>query len=271
MLRIIKRNILLKFLILIAIMWLTTTNLFSQGFKGIIPLQSTCEDVKRVLRVSECKYPKSDYVLPEMEVGINFAVEKPSKSTRRCWRVTPRTVISVSVRLRKPIPLSKFEYPLEYLVGPLEDDGTFYYTNKEKGINVTVSGNEIYFIDYGPLEADYKSLTYPCKSPDAGDDFDQPTLAINRYWNLPLKKEKQKFKEIIHGLRQLIVAYPQTQIYIVYFYKSKSDIKSGKTQAIRAKRYLETNGFKNNTIKVFNGGKEDKSEIVIYVYDTLNY
>jgi hypothetical protein len=64
-------------------------------------------------------------------------------------------------------------------------------------------------------------------------------------------------------LRQYRVS-PKTQIYLVYFYSNRQDIKSGIEQANSAKGYLKLSGIEPERIKIFNGGKEDKSEIVIY-------
>ena len=45
---------------------------FGQGWRGIIPLHSTCDDVKRVLDVDKCEYPNSTYQLENETVTIRF-------------------------------------------------------------------------------------------------------------------------------------------------------------------------------------------------------
>ena len=58
----------------------------SNCWRGITPLQSTCEDVKKVLKVDRCTVPISEYTLPDFRVMVKFENES-CDSEPRAWRV----------------------------------------------------------------------------------------------------------------------------------------------------------------------------------------
>src|SRR3989442_384516 len=71
---------------------LTTTS-FSQskGWRGIVPLHSTCEDTKRLLGITKCE--TNSYDLKDARVFIWFS-KKPCVDG---WNVPPGTVTSIEV------------------------------------------------------------------------------------------------------------------------------------------------------------------------------
>ena len=105
-------------------------------------------------------------------------------------------------------------------------------------------------------------------SEDAMDEVEVPSEALqfDRYWNLTPKKEKAHIKEITPVIKQQEENYGRSvKIFLVYYYSQENDKHLGLTQATQAKKYLEANGIKSEKIKIIDGGKEDKSEIVIYL------
>ncbi|MCA1624014.1 MAG: hypothetical protein LC778_09485, partial [Acidobacteria bacterium] len=170
----------------------------------------------------------------------------------------------ISVSLYKPYPLAEFEYELKYVQGPFGDISTVAYENVEKGVWVFSNQGLVRSIIYRPTQKEREQFSYPCKSPDAGDDVELPPYWFDRYWNLPSKKEKQRLKQITDKESRRAEG---KQIYLVYYYKNEKDKESGLTQANRAKTYLELAGISLDKIKVVNGGKENKSEIVVYLVD----
>jgi len=43
-----------------------------QDWRQLVPLPSTCEDIKRILKIEKCTFPVSNYDLPDFEVNISF-------------------------------------------------------------------------------------------------------------------------------------------------------------------------------------------------------
>ena len=55
------------------------TPAYAKEWRGLIPLKSTCEDVKRILGVDKCVVPESTYELSNYRVIIRFAQNKSCK------------------------------------------------------------------------------------------------------------------------------------------------------------------------------------------------
>lgn len=58
------------------LLWLLTMP-FNQPncWRGLTPLRSTCDDVKKVLSIVECSKPITNYTSPELEVMITEGLE----------------------------------------------------------------------------------------------------------------------------------------------------------------------------------------------------
>ncbi|MEZ5421576.1 MAG: hypothetical protein R2682_00605 [Pyrinomonadaceae bacterium] len=136
----------------------------AQGFKGLIPLESTCEDVKRVLNVEKCTVPFSVYFLKDYMVGVHFKTETPSEDEKWCYKVPVGTVTSLTVSYNKPFPLKDFEYRLEYAEGPFGDVDTTAYKNEEKGVSVFVNLGRINTANFMPTPDQRKKYAYDCRS-----------------------------------------------------------------------------------------------------------
>lgn len=240
---------------------LTSHFVKAQGYNGIIPLQSKCEDVKRALKVKECSFPVSEYRFERFRISIWFTKNTPDKKDRICWNVPTGTVTSIRVSYNTPIPLSKFEPSLKRVKGPIDDIFTDLYENKEKSLEAYVNNEFVNHVVYLPSELDRKTLSYACNSLDEGDKIELPSTWLERYWNIPKKKEEEILNYTIVSLNNNPIC---NQIYIVYFYKSETDKMEGLKQAERAKIYLENQGISSDKIKIINGGKGEKSEIVLY-------
>lgn len=259
----------LIYFFLIALMYLSLTTLTkSQGFKDIILMQSKCEDVKRILNVKECTYPQSKYEKENFHIRIQFTKKEPTKNDKICWNVPAGTVLSLKVSYKMPISLSEFEYPLKYVKGPVNDIFTMIYENKERSIEAHVINNYITSVFYLPTEADYKKFSYSCNSPDEGDNVELPDKWIECYWNISPKEEEKILKYSIEVLSESVL---NEGIYIVYYYKNKNDKIIGFEKAKRAKKFLENNGLVSEKIKIFNGGREKKSKIVLYPVRRISF
>jgi hypothetical protein len=137
----------------------------AQGFKGIVPLESTCDDVKRILQVRTCALPTSVYYLEGFVVTAHFTKAKPSKGDKNCFRVPAGIVSSLVVSYHKPFPIKDFEYELKFSQIMSSDIETATYENSEKGIVAQVDGNGLVeTVLFGPAPKRFQELSYNCKS-----------------------------------------------------------------------------------------------------------
>lgn len=109
----------------------------AQGFKGIVPLESTCEDIKRILRVEKCDFPQSIYRLKEYTVSVSFYENKPiGKNKDLCYQIPAGRVIGLTVSYNKHIRIAEFEYELKFAQKLNNDIDTEVYKNEANNVSV---------------------------------------------------------------------------------------------------------------------------------------
>src|SRR5947207_3997689 len=72
------------------------------GFKGIVPMKSTCYDVKTVFN-GNCDVASESFKFPFEKVEIEYTTEKCQKLYGKKWNVPIGTVITLTRFFRKPI------------------------------------------------------------------------------------------------------------------------------------------------------------------------
>lgn len=143
------------------------TLLSAQGFKGIVPLESTCEDVKRILKVENCTFSLLSRDWTKDWVSVTFATAKPDKTQQLCYKVSVGKVISITVSYNEPILLSEFEYELKYVEGPFGDINGYSYQNSDKGVSGLVhedmfGDKRIHEAHFGPNFEQHRKFSYEC-------------------------------------------------------------------------------------------------------------
>lgn len=128
--------------ILICITTIGSKTVQAQKYREIIPLISTCKDIKKILDVQECKYPYSNYEFTDFGITINFSTEENQ------WKIEKGIVTEAIIVLKKAIKLQEFEKNLtDYKIVPDEDlPDIKLYINDKLGIRLTVEvfSNEKY-------------------------------------------------------------------------------------------------------------------------------
>ena len=122
-------------------------------WRGIIPLKSSCEDVKRILNVKKCEFPTSSYEFPDSRVVVNF-------STCTCcegWRVRRGTVTSLGVYPLKKQQLEELSLDSGYeRIVDEEIVGGERFVNASKGVNVYSLHGSVLEIIFYPAATDEK-------------------------------------------------------------------------------------------------------------------
>jgi len=157
-----KKKLRLNFLLLILMLFSSYTLLSAHGFNGIIPLKSTCEDVKRILKVEKCEFPYSLYFLKDFTISIYYTKEKPSETDKVCYKVPAGRVSSIRVSYNKQFPIKDFEYNVKYAEGPFGDIGTIAYENLEKGVSVFTVDGVVGTAFFKPTLKQHRKFSYSC-------------------------------------------------------------------------------------------------------------
>lgn len=101
-----------KLLILVFFLAAVESICLAQGWQGIQPLQSTCDDVKKALKVDKCEYPDSIYRLPDETVTVRFVTcpcPITCDSAYGGWNVPFSTVAGIIRELHKPFSVTNFD------------------------------------------------------------------------------------------------------------------------------------------------------------------
>ena len=157
-----KQKNLLPLLLLLGVCCSTAS---AKGWKGIEPLRSTCEDVKRALKVDQCASPMSVYNLPEFRVVIFFSEARNCKKPRG-WRVPPGTVLSLTVSPTREMLPSEMGIDLTNYkkLGDRDLVGAEGYESSEEGISVELFNGFVQDIFFGPTIMDEKLRCKPLKT-----------------------------------------------------------------------------------------------------------
>lgn len=82
--------------LMLAVVLLITWNNQHNCWRGLTPLHSNCDDVKRALSVEQCSTPMSFYTLPDFRVMIELVNETCDKNPN-AWHVSPGTVTAITL------------------------------------------------------------------------------------------------------------------------------------------------------------------------------
>lgn len=140
-----------------------TTEVRPQGFRGIVPLESTCDDVKSVLGVESCDRQQSTYFLKDVVVTVTFVTDSPDTNEKLCYRVPVSAVRSIIVSYNRPLNIEELEYELKLEKEPFGDDNATLFVNKEKGVTVYVYSGMIRTAIFGPTPKQHINLSRRCK------------------------------------------------------------------------------------------------------------
>jgi hypothetical protein len=148
--------------LLLAVILLLTWNGKSNCWRGLTPLHSTCDDVKRALDVETCAAPISNYTLPDFRVMVEFE-NKTCDREPRAWRVSPGTVTAITVSPRKEVLPSEFGIDLSKYDRREDDEivGVVHYESREEGVTLILYHGFVQTLYLYPHPSDEK---FRCKS-----------------------------------------------------------------------------------------------------------
>lgn len=233
---------------------------YGKEWRGITPLHSTCEDVKRILSVAGCESPV--FNLEDEVVNISFS-EKPCSDG---WDVPSGTVISITVYpKRKPqltdLPINISEYTK---VVPRHQPDLSVYLHPEDGLNITVTPDgRVDHFTYGPSAKD-EHLRYPNSLVDRQAAGGDPHSAIkfDEYGNLAIDEEHKRLDDFALMLQN----EPNTQGFIIAYAGRRARAGRAQARVERAKNYLvNTRNIGSARIVTVDGGYREELTVELFV------
>jgi hypothetical protein len=236
---------------------LATMSLQAQGWRGIVPLHSTREDVERL--VGPPMMPGGiTYDLKTERVNVVYSDGGCAKGQPSEWNVPLGTVIGITVYPQTKRMLSDLRIDLnrfEKFVNPHNPDSVFY-NNDEEGISIgTKSNGEVVVVQYLPTRKD--SYLRCSTAQQLGGD----ARKFDEYSNLPFGDEKARLDNFAIHLRK----EPQFKGYIIVYAGPRAHPGEAEARAKRAKGYLvRVRGIAAPRIVTIDGGCRDRLEVELY-------
>lgn len=133
-------------------------------WNGLRPLHSTCEDVKRILKVDNCSAPPSQYTLPDFRVMVEFENETCDRNPR-AWRVPSGTVTGIIISPTKEMLPSEFGIDLSSYQRREDGEivGKEHYENRDEGVSLELYRGFIQNLFLRPQASEEKLRCKPLK------------------------------------------------------------------------------------------------------------
>lgn len=152
----------MRFVLSVFLLFMCLTSTQSNSWRGITPLRSTCEDVKKILQVDTCSLPKANYTVPGFRVTIEFGNDDCGKSPRS-WRVPKGTVLALIVSPEQTMTVSQLGLSRFKKREGEEIVGLEQYDNDEEGISVETFQGYVMNLFLSPRKSDESLLCKPAQ------------------------------------------------------------------------------------------------------------
>ncbi len=136
----------------------------SESWRGITPLKSTCEDVKRILKVDQCTFPISRYSLSDFRVIVEFEHETCRRNPRS-WRVPRGTVTALEISPQNHLSPSDFGIDISKYEKREAGEivGMEHYDSPEEGVTVDLYKGFVQNVFLFPRKSDEALRCKPLK------------------------------------------------------------------------------------------------------------
>lgn len=226
----------------------------AQGWRGIVPLHSTCESVKDLLKVDRCT--PGTYLIGEDNISISFS----DGSCETGWKVSPGTVLSFYVHTRRKLRFSS-QYPdsSKFVKSPnSRSHDVVYYENQEDGVTVAVfKDGTIAHTFFGPSS---KDLALKCDN-EIGQEIPLPkgAMKFDQFGFLEKSEEERR----LNNFATLMNGWSEATGYIVG-YTGKGGGEDGLSRAYRVKNFVTKSGVSQHRLIVLVGAPKEESTVELW-------
>ncbi len=230
-----------------------------QGWRGIVPLHSTREEVERLIGPPMTENGLT-YDLKNERVNVIYSDGACAKGQPSEWNVPAGTVVGIIIYPQTKLLLYDLNISLNGFkkhVNPHNQD-SIYYNNEEDGISIgTTPNGEVTVIQYLPAAKDsyLRCPNSPVKQPSLeAHKFDE-------YVNLPFRDERARLDNLANYLKER----PELIGYIIAYAGRQAREGEAKARAERAKNYLvNERGIDSIRVISIDGGYREKLMFELY-------
>ena len=229
------------------------TNAQAQGWRGIVPLHSSCNDVKQKLGIADCR--NGTYDFPDSKVSILFSDGICSSG----WNVPSGTVITLDVHSKASQQFSDLSLDTSKYRRVEEGHvrGVSRYEKDDRSLGITVSSEGLvmgYF--YGPSAKDEVLRCRSEKQSATG------SIKFDEYGDVSRPAEEERLNNFAYQLRSTDKSFLG---YILVYGARSASPKEAHERGVRAKAYLVSRGVEATRLFVVDGGLREVSTIELFV------
>lgn len=249
------------------------------GWRGLVPMRSTCKDVERVLGGAPCGQEQATYDLPGESVWFKFSVDGCGGGQAQERYDTPTgtiTGISISMRGDKFVSLSELKVDLAKFEKTDVSDmiGVYKYINREVGMYITATENGVVG-DYAYIPpSSYDNLRcQPPPQPTSSEGrkmLDAP-VRVGSFDPASQEQESQILGQAIQKLNEYSGQKDQSKepdglVWVIAYAREGAPANQAKMMAVRVRDSLVAH-YKIDRSKVIaiGGGHRRNAEVVISV------
>lgn len=229
-----------------------------QGWRGIVPLHSTCEDVKRILNITKCE--TTTVALEDVTVFINFSDGTCGSE----WKVARGTVVALDVRPKETLRLADLQLDLTEYSREIDNQmpNTVYFKNRQEGLTViSFEDGRIRHLFYGPSSKDEHLRCSPQEVSGPGSGG-HGSVKIDEYGFISFRAEVPLLDEFATTLNGWVGA----RGYIIVYPGRTTTFKQAQARAVRAKKYLvNKKRVDRNRIVTVIGGYREESSVELFI------
>lgn len=230
----------------------------AQGWRGIIPLHASCEDVKRILNVATCE--PNTIELDDANVFISFS-DGPCRSE---WNVPVGTVLSLDVTPKKMLKLADLNIALDEYSKEVDGQVSFTvnFTNQKDGISIAAfEDGRIRHIFYGPSSKDEQLRCGPVRA-EGSNAGGHGSVKFDEYDLKSIKEASPRLDQFATTL----AGWMGARGYIIVYPGSSVTLAQAELHAVRAKTYLVKNrGIGSDRIVTLIGGFREDPSVELYI------
>ena len=232
-------------------------NSLGQRWHEIVPLHSTCDDVKRVLKIEKCE--TGSYEFEDERIFIWFASDPCNDG----WNVPRGTVTSIEVFPRKNLRLTD----VGFQEGAFEDrskdsSGTIRYRNETSGVIASVrSDGTVQSIAYVPRKSD-SNLRYSKGASQQTSGVDpHAVLKFDEYVIVSGQIRSDRLESLARRLQN----EPSSHAYIITYGGRHSGPGDAQVYGSRARKFLISRGAKPTRVHAVDGGYRETPSIELFL------
>ena len=226
-----------------------------QGWRGIVPLHSTCDEAKRILNLTKCE-PS----IVELEDATIFVNVSAGPCTPH-WNVPAGTILTLDVQPRNSLRLSdlKIDETKYSRRKDLQVQNSVRLDNPEEGVSIDMfEDGRIRHLFYGPSSADEHLR---CSSSTAPPVSGTGSVKIDQFGFIAFEEERARLDEFATTLS----GWAGARGYIIVYPGRTATLRKAQARANRAQSYLERKkGLKNRIVTIIGGGREEPS-VELYI------